>query len=94
MKIQWRKNVLVLVLMGYGATLFIFALLMWVKDMDASGAYDIVSAPLMALVGGSLAIAKDLIGSEDEDSSNVRNNQPNDGNDKQGHPAPDEQNGE
>lgn len=87
--ILWRKNVLALVGMGYAATIIVFVALMAV-NMSVSEAYDIVSAPLMALIGGSLAIAKDLIRSEDDDSSNGFNNHAHDKKDGHGDPAPDE----
>lgn len=44
------------------ALLVIFVLLVVDTDgMTASDAYEVVKGPLMALIGGSLAISKDLI---------------------------------
>ena len=57
----WRKNVLVLVGFGYFVLLVIFVGLIWAEDLSAEASYEFIEAPLMALVGGSLAIAKDLI---------------------------------
>ena len=59
-KRPWRKNVLLLVISGYATVLVIFLLLAG-STLTAAEAYDAVQGPLMALVGGSLAIAKDLI---------------------------------
>ena len=56
---QWRWNVLILVGGGYVAVLLIFLFLTW--QCNAETAFDAIQAALMALVGGSLAIAKDLI---------------------------------
>lgn len=61
MKIQWRKNVLLLVLSGYVVLLIIFLSMMWPGNLAAKDAYDVLEGPLMALIGGSLALAKDLI---------------------------------
>ena len=70
-RIRW--NVLILVGAGYVAVLAIFLMLVVdEKGMDAAGAYEVVKGPLMALIGGSLALAKDLL-REDElpDSPNL-----------------------
>ena len=56
----WRKNVLTLVGAGYGTILIVFGVLA-AGELKAPEAYDAVQGPLMALVGGSLAIAKDLL---------------------------------
>ena len=57
---RWRWNVLVLVALGYGTICGIFAVLAC-GSLTAQEAYEVVQAPLMALIGGSLAIAKDLV---------------------------------
>ena len=58
-RIRW--NVLILVLAGYVVIGGMF-LVMTLGDGKAPiESYEIVEAPLMALVGGSLAIAKDLL---------------------------------
>lgn len=59
--IPWRKNVLTLVLAGYATVLFMFYWMVQGGGLTAEEAYNIVEAPLMAIVGGSLAISKDLI---------------------------------
>lgn len=61
MKIPWRKNVLCLVISGYVTLLLIFGAMAWKGGMTAEHAYEVVKGPLMALIGGSLAISKDLI---------------------------------
>ena len=76
MEIPWRKNVLVLVIAGYGTLLIIFVAMMWPGGADANVAYEVVKGPLMALIGGSLAISKDLIplGTESPDAPKTKNN--------------------
>ena len=58
-----RINLLLLVGFAYFAILTVFAVLVWKSgpNLDVAGAYQIVESPLMAVIGGSLAIAKDLI---------------------------------
>ena len=58
-------NVLLIIGAGYLATGYVFSRILGLEGTDAEQAYDIVSAPLMALIGGSLAIAKDLITADD-----------------------------
>ena len=96
MKVTWRKNVLVLVGAGYFVTLVIFVALVTTKTVTVDEAYNIIAGPLMALIGGSLAIAKDLIAADHE--LGAENADQNGGaNDQGGHenenPA-NEQNGE
>ncbi len=57
-----RWNVLILVGLGYVTILILFCALALGGGWKPSDAYDAVQGPLMALVGGSLAIAKDLVG--------------------------------
>ena len=51
----------------------------WCSGMTAAAAYEVVKGPLMALIGGSLAISKDLIplgiDSEVRDKHSDKNNQ-------------------
>ena len=61
MKIPLRRNVLVLVGAGYATLLLVFFFMMWPGGTTADVAYEVVKGPLMALIGGSLAISKDLI---------------------------------
>ncbi|MYC81518.1 MAG: hypothetical protein F4X19_05420 [Acidobacteria bacterium] len=61
MQIPWRKNVLVLMGAGYAAVVVIFGAMVWPGKMTPEQAYEVVKGPLMALIGGSLAISKDLI---------------------------------
>ena len=67
--------------MGYALTLVVFIVLVFAEGMKVGEAYEIVAGPFMALVGGSLAIAKDLINADDE---TVRSNGSNEGLDDQG----------
>jgi len=60
--------------------LFVFLALLLKGGIKVAEAYDIISGPVMALIGGSLAIAKDLINADDEsskteqDTDNKQNN--------------------
>ena len=60
MKIPWRKNVLWLMVLAYAAVLAIFVGLIW-QGATSSDTYDVIKEPLMALIGGTLALAKDLV---------------------------------
>ena len=71
--VQWRKNVLLLVGFGYALVLIVFITLIAGTDMSVDGAYDIISGPVMALIGGSLAIAKDLIGADESEEQRLNN---------------------
>lgn len=55
-----RANVQILVGAGYATLLIIFCVMAY-GEMTAESAYEVVKGPLMALIGGSLAISKDLI---------------------------------
>ena len=66
-QIRLRVNVLLLVGAGYAALLIIF-LRMSSSGITGDDAYAIIDGPLMALIGGSLAIAKDLLSYESKDS--------------------------
>ena len=70
MKIPWRRNVLTLVIAGYTILFLIFVAMMWPGEMKPNVAYEVVKGPLMALIGGSLAIAKDLINVDDDLAQN------------------------
>ena len=63
-----RLNVLILVGCGYIAVVFMFTVMTFSEDMTAVTAYGVVEAPLMALIGGSLAIAKDVLSLDHKDS--------------------------
>ena len=71
MKYRVRWNVLALICMGYVAVLIVFGFVSFLSG--ATVAYETINSPLMALVGGSLAIAKDLVqldAKRDEDEAN------------------------
>ena len=62
-----RINVIVLMTLGYGIIALIFlSLALGDNDLSFSDAYNVVEGPLMALIGGSLAISKDLIPAGDD----------------------------
>ena len=66
MRIRW--NVIYLISLGYGAVGVVFAVLT-ARDMPPADAYDIVQGPLMALIGGTVALAKDLAQLDKEELS-------------------------
>lgn len=86
-RIRWRKNVLSLMLLAYLSLLGIFCVLVFGGDGSSSTtetieAYNIIKDPLMALIGGTLALAKDLVPFGDEDSAESKTPE-NSSNDKQ-----------
>ena len=85
-KVHWRKNVLLLVAMAYTALVLIFFALAW-GPMTANDAYEQVHSAFMALVGGTLAISKDLVDSivpTDNDSFSNPKQLPNNEEKKEG----------
>ena len=62
-----RWNVLTLVFMSYVVLgVLYFAMIQGQTGTDAAAnAYEIIRDPLMVIIGGSLAIAKDLVRSDD-----------------------------
>ena len=58
--VPWRKNVLALLGTAYASLLGILILLIAV-GVDAKEAYNVISVPFVALIGGTLAISKDLL---------------------------------
>lgn len=72
-KVAIKTNVLTLMITAYVAVLGMFALMVYgTEGITATDAWDILEAPLMALLGGTLAISKDLI--RDDDDSSPENN--------------------
>ena len=55
-----RPNLLIVLLMAYGAIVGIFFGLVF-YGVDAERAFNLINAPFVALIGGTLAVAKDLI---------------------------------
>ena len=55
-----RTNVLLLLGIAYGSIIAIFGLMIW-QDVEASTAYEAISVPFVALIGGTLTVVKDLI---------------------------------
>ena len=64
-----RLNVILLVGSGYFTLLIMFGAMTLKGGMTADDAYEVVKGPLMALIGGSLAIAKDLLSLDQSESS-------------------------
>ncbi len=58
--LPWRKNVLAALFMAYFSLLAVF-MLMLANGVQASDAFDAINVPFVALVGGTLAIVKDLV---------------------------------
>ncbi len=74
-----RTNVLLLVGGGYITLLVMFTVMAIWGEMKIDEAYEVVKGPLMALIGGSLAISKDLIPLGDTSSTeNPIDHHPND----------------
>ena len=69
--VPWRKNVLALMLAGYGIIFFMFFGMVLTKVANAEGAYDFIQNALMALIGGSIAISKDIIGIDKKDGDDA-----------------------
>ena len=63
-----RTNVLSLVGFGYLSVIIGFFSL-WKGGLSANDAYDAVKEPLMALIGGSLALSKDVLRADDNNST-------------------------
>lgn len=66
----WRKNVLWLFAFGYLSVVIVFCLLAFgpKSKLTVAEAGDLVQGPLMALVGGSIAVAKDLLQIDRDDA--------------------------
>ena len=60
-RFPWSKNILSLMGMGYGLILAILLGLTATEDMTLKDAYIIIQGPLMALIGGSIAICQELL---------------------------------
>ena len=58
--IPFRKNVLALFALAYGSLIALF-IIMVVNNTSPKDAYDMIGVPFVALIGGTLAVAKDLI---------------------------------
>lgn len=58
--LPWRKNVLAALAMAYASLLVVFGLML-LNGVDAKDAFNAVNVPFVALVGGTLAIVKDLV---------------------------------
>ncbi len=68
-KVVIKTNVLILMGAAYFAVVFMFLVMVcWTEKLTATEAWDILEAPLMALIGGTLALSKDLIRDEDNPS--------------------------
>jgi len=68
-KVVIKTNVLILMGAAYLAVVFMFlVMVLGTENITATEAWDILEAPLMALIGGTLALSKDLIRDEDDPS--------------------------
>lgn len=67
-KVVMRWNVLYLMSAAYFILLVLFITIAFTKEMTAVDARNMLEAPLMALIGGTLAISKDLITGDDQSS--------------------------
>ena len=56
----FRINVLVLLALAYGSLIALFVIMVS-KGTTPKEAYDMIGVPFVALIGGTLAVAKDLI---------------------------------
>lgn len=65
-KKRLRPNVLLLIGFGYFVVVVVFVGLLVAADKTANDAYGAIEAPLMALIGGSLALAKDILKADDD----------------------------
>ncbi len=63
-----RWNVLYILTLGYVVVSIFFLFILW-RCTDATTAYNAIEAPLMALLGGSLAISKDLIENKNSETN-------------------------
>ena len=57
-----RWNVIVLIAFGYATVLTMFVIVAIAEGAPSAIGVDLIQASLMALIGGTLAIAKDLVG--------------------------------
>ena len=55
-----RKNVLILMGAAYGSLIAIFVIMIS-AGLEPKAAYDLIGVPFVALIGGTLAVAKDLL---------------------------------
>ena len=58
---RWRPSLLALVLISYGVLIVLFLVMVCKGGVEATEAYELLSVPFMALIGGTIAIAKDLV---------------------------------
>ncbi|MCY4305538.1 MAG: hypothetical protein OXC62_12310 [Aestuariivita sp.] len=85
MKVVRRFNVLYLMTVAYVVLVILFSVLALSDQLTASQAWDALEAPLMALIGGTLAISKDLISSDKlggDNPDNFENKKSESGNEK------------
>lgn len=65
-KIFIRKNVIILMGAAYATLILFFVVMVKWGGVSAKEAFDSLNSALMALIGGSLAISKDLISADDD----------------------------
>ena len=57
----WRPNLITLLLAAYSTLIIVYALLILADGMAPQDALELLNNPLIALIGGTVAISKDLI---------------------------------
>ena len=57
---KFRPNLLIVLVVAYASIVGVFVFMVCV-GVDAEKAFNLISVPFVALIGGTLAIAKDLI---------------------------------
>lgn len=75
---KWRKNILALIGSGFATIVVIFILMVWKGSCTPSDAYEVIESPLMALIGGTVAVAKDVLNIDREELSATAPNLTND----------------
>jgi len=87
----WRQNVLALFGMGYMLVAIIFLSLVFGAKIEIDKAYQMVDGAVMALIGGSIAVAHLLIDGDQSEATEQPQKQDQDGDTE---PSAHENNGE
>ena len=62
---RFRPNILILMGFAYSTTLAGFVTLVY-TGASPDAAYEAIKSPLMALIGGTIGVAKDVLKADDE----------------------------
>ena len=87
-----RPNILILFCAAYGTVLAVYAGLVFFGNKDSDAAFRLVNGPLMTLIGGTLAVAKDLLHPPSDESAEKGLDQPNSENGNPGKDQPSDEN--